>query len=167
MKRSRKYDDRKLEWLRAGKEFAVFILAAVIIFRFVIGVSLVSGNSMFPTLENGQPVVYNRLSRDYHRGDIISVRMPSGEYLIKRIIAVSGDSVDIHDGKVFINGEEENSGYINGITSPQDGKISYPFTLEEGRIFVMGDNRENSVDSRSIGPLSETQIRGKIIIPAT
>lgn len=163
MKRSRKYDDRKLEWLRAGKEFALFILAAVILFRFIIGVSLVSGNSMFPTLKNGQPVVYNRLVRDYKKGDIISVRMPSGEYLIKRIIAVSGDTLDIHAGKVYVNGDEENAGYVNGMTAPQDEKITYPFILDEGRIFVMGDNREASVDSRSIGPLSETQIRGKII----
>ena len=163
MKRSRKFDGKKLNWLRAGKEFAVLVVIAFLVFRFVIGVSFVSGNSMYPTLNNGQPVIYNRLDRSYDRGDIISVRMPNGEYLVKRIIAVEGDSVDIHDGRVWINGVLETDDWVNGETFASEGAaLSYPFKVGAGMIFVMGDNREVSVDSREIGEIAVSQIRGKI-----
>ena len=162
-KKFRKYDDKKLGWLRSGKEFAVILIAVFLIFRFVIGFSWVSGKSMYPTLKDGQPVVYNRMVKDYHRGDVISIRMPSGEYMVKRIIAVAGDTVDLHDGVVYINGEPEYGEWLYGVTEPQSVTVSYPLTLEEGHIFVLGDNREVSIDSRTYGPMAATQTRGKLL----
>ena len=164
MKRNRKFDSRKLLWLRLAKEFAVVALAAFLVFRFLLGVSFVSGHSMEPTLRDGQAVVYNRLQRQYSVGDIVSFRMPSGEYIIKRVVAVAGDTVDIRDGKLFVNGEEEQGDYWQGETLPQDESVEYPLTLREGQFFALGDNREVSVDSRTIGPVSESQSRGKIFL---
>ena len=159
-----KYDDRKLVWLRAGREFTIILILAFILLRFVIGVSWVSGNSMYPTLKNGQPVVYNRLVKNYKRGDVVSVKMPSGEYMVKRIIAVAGDTVDIKDGIVYVNSEAEdpNLRAYGQQTEAQSDAVSYPIHLDEGEIFVMGDNREVSIDSRTYGPMSATQMRGRL-----
>ena len=88
--------------------------------------------------------------------------MPSGEYIIKRVVAVAGDTVDVHDGAFWINGEKETGDYINGETYPEEGNVEYPITLHLGQFFALGDNREVSIDSRTIGPVSETQARGKI-----
>ena len=161
---NRRFDDKKLGWLRAGKEFALFIIIAFFVFRFIVGISQVSGNSMQTTFEDGQIVVFSRMHRkQFERGDIVSVRMPSGEYLIKRVIAVAGDTVELYDGIVYINGKAEEAEYVNGKTMPQGDSVQYPVEIREGQIFVMGDNREVSIDSRTIGPVSATQTRGKII----
>lgn len=164
-KRSRKYDGDKLGWIRFFKEFVLIAAVLFLVFRFVIGLSRVSGNSMHPTYRNGEPVVYSRLHLNYERGDVASVRMPSGEYIIKRVVAVEGDTVEIIDGTFYINGEPEQGAYVNGETQPQDELIVYPITLTEGQIFVLGDNRSVSIDSRTIGPVATSQTRGKILLP--
>lgn len=79
--------------------------------------------------------------------------------LIKRVIATAGDTIDIHDGKVYINGEAIEETYIKGITRPLG--VNYPLTLKDGEFFVMGDNRENSSDSRSFGPIKRENIEGR------
>lgn len=81
--------------------------------------------------------------------------------LIKRIIAVEGDKVDIHDGKVYINDELLDEPYVKGITPQME--MSYPLIVPEGYVFVMGDNRENSLDSRSFGPVEINSIEGKAV----
>lgn len=166
IKRSRRFDGDKLAWIRFFKEFAVIAIALFLVFRFVIGISRVSGNSMYPTYRNGEPVVYSRLHLNYERGDVASVRMPSGEYIIKRVVAVEGDTVEIRDGVFFINGEPEQGSYVNGETQPQNELVVYPVTLRAGQIFVLGDNRGVSIDSRTIGPVATSQTRGKILLPS-
>ena len=165
IKRSRRFDGDKLAWIRFFKEFAVIAIVVFLVFRFVIGISRVSGNSMYPTYRDGEPVVYSRLHPNYKRGDVASVRMPSGEYIIKRVVAVGGDTVEVKDGVFIINGEPEEGSYINGETEPQDELVVYPITLKEGQIFVLGDNRAVSIDSRTIGPVATSQTRGKILLP--
>lgn len=166
-RKSRKYEGDKLGRLRTFKQFLLLAVLYVCLFRFLIGISLVSGNSMYPTVKSGQLVVFSRLERNYHRGDIVALRMPSGEKLIKRVIAVGGDTLEIRDGIVYVNGKEERGSYVQGETTVPDeiiGKAEYySISIEEGTVFVMGDNREFSVDSRNAGPISESQLKGKII----
>ena len=169
LSKRRKFDNKKLTWLRAAKEFAIFILSAFVIFRFIIGVSWISGNSMYPTFHNKQPVIYTRLSKSYERGDIVTFHTPSSdEYIIKRIVAVAGDTVDLHDGSLWINGEIEESFASYSIesweTDPEDASVIYPLTLKTGQFFAVGDNRSVSIDSRSYGPVSFSQIRGKLFV---
>ena len=158
-KKNRKYDGMKLTWLRDGKKFVLILAALFVLFRFVIGVSFVDGDSMVPCLKNGQIVFYSRLSKHCEQGDIVSVRMPGGAYYIKRVVAVSGDTVDIRDGKLWINNVEDSHWGI-GATEPQSSAVKYPLEIGEGQIFAVGDNREVSVDCRTFGAVSETQVRG-------
>ena len=79
-----KYNAYKLEWLHDSIHFILLIAAVFALFRFVIGLSVVGGDSMVPRLLDRDIVVYSRLSRDYKPGDIIAMRVPSGEYYVKR-----------------------------------------------------------------------------------
>ena len=105
---------------------------------------------------------YTRFGTGISRGNVVSVRIPSGEYYIKRVVAVGGDEVDLRDGVLYINGQPEEGSYVRGVTKPESGSVTYPFTVAEGDYFVLGDNREESVDSRSFGTVSGSQIRGVI-----
>ena len=84
-------------------------------------------------------------------------------YYVKRIIGMPGDTVDIKNGKVLINGEILDEPYYTGITGMTDGRVDYPVSVEEGHVFVMGDNRPNSKDSRSadLGLVPIDAISGK------
>lgn len=157
-----KYDDQKIWWLRFLKTMLAAGVVIALVFLFIIGISHVSGSSMYPTLQNGQPVIFLRLGKEYKKGDIISARFPNGEYYVKRVVATAGDTVEIKDGYLYINGEKETGEYINGKTEEQTG-VRYPLELKNGQFFLVGDNRENSVDSRTFGPIAVSQTRGKVL----
>lgn len=159
----KKYDGLKYGWLKDAKKFLLLLVILFIVFHSVIGFSFVKGSSMESTLIESDIVLYTRIHPQYSRGDIVSVRIPSGEYYVKRIIAMEGDTVDIRDGNVYINGGLLSEPYLNGqATAEDEGMVRYPYTLQEGQVFVMGDNRAVSTDSRSFGAVGIRQIRGKI-----
>lgn len=160
----KKYDGKKQGWLHGIIELIIIFLAAFILFHFIIGISFVKGVSMYPTLHNNELAFYTRIVPGFERGDILSVKMPSGEYYVKRVAAVGGDTVDIQDGKLYVNGEEADEPYVIGETMKKPGGVEFPYTVEEGKVFVMGDNREDSMDSRDFGAVIRKQIRGKIWI---
>lgn len=145
-----------------ARKFIVLLVVLFIFFHNVVGFSFVKGSSMESTLQEGDIVLYTRINPNYHKGDVISVRIPSGEYYVKRIIAMEGDTIDIRDGKVYVNEELLTEPYVQGETKEQEGIMRYPYTLQEGQIFVMGDNRDGSMDSRSFGGVGIRQIKGKI-----
>lgn len=151
----------KLMGLLAG--LGVVAVALLIVFFLIIGVSRVDGDSMLPTLINGQTLVFFRLERNFERGDIVAVDMPNGDYYVKRIIGLPGDVIDIHDGEVFLNGQQLTEPYIQGSTYPTSNMVVYPITVTENKVFVLGDNREHSIDSRAVGLVSMVAIPGKIL----
>ncbi len=159
-----KYDGYKYDWFRTAKEFVIIFLIVVVVFNVFIGVSRVDGNSMEPTLQNGDIVFFSRIGSDYEDGDVVFARMPSGEYYVKRVIATEGEVVDLKDGVLYVDGVPEDGNYFIGITEVQEGIVSYPYTVEEGKYFMVGDNREASMDSRSFGALLENSIKGKLLI---
>ncbi len=159
-----KYDGLKYGWLKDTKKFVLLFVVVFLLFRFVVGFSFVKGDSMEPSLKNGEMVLYLRVGEEYKAGDVVSVRVPEGEYYVKRVIAAAGDTIDLRDGKVYIDEEPLEEKYIKGETVPKEGAVRYPFTLKEGQIFVMGDNREISKDSRSFGVVGKRQIKGKILL---
>ncbi len=158
-----RYNGLKLEWLHDSIWFILIIFAVFILFRFVIGLAVVGGDSMYPTLQDGQLVLYSRIVREYKPGDVISMHVPSGEYYVKRVIAAGGDVVDLRQGKIFVNNEESEDTFGYGKTERATGAVIYPYTVRAGNVFVLGDNREVSMDSRTFGEVSYRQIKGKIL----
>ena len=152
---------------------AVAVAVALLIVNYVAQITVVKGPSMLPTLQDGNRLIIEKISPrtgKLERGDIVTVNVPefleSGkETIIKRVIGLEGDKVEIRkDGKVYVNDKVLQEDYINGLVTnviePEYGRITVP----KGSIYVMGDNRQNSKDSRTIGPVGIEKISGKVIL---
>lgn len=138
------------------------IVIAVLINLFLAQATRVYGHSMEPSLYTNQRLVVEKLSYRLHpprRGDVVVLRLPDRgpELLIKRVIALPGETIEIHDGKVYIDGHPLDEPYLNHRTGGSFG----PLTIPEGQVFVMGDNRGASNDSRSFGPVPLENIVGR------
>jgi len=130
------------------------------------GVSRVYGSSMEPTVKDGDITIFYRHG-DYGVGDIV-IFYPMGEpdHLIKRVIAVAGDTVDIDEaaGSLLINGDARSEPYTFCETHAREGGIAFPVTVPDGSVFLLGDNRLISKDSRELGLIEKDKITGKVII---
>ena len=154
------------EWV---KVFALAIVFAFIITQFI-KPTLVRGDSMYSTLEEGDYLIINRMSykfKEPKRGDIIvfesDLQQEDGSKdLVKRVIGVSGDKVKIENSKVYVNGEELVEPYIHDEVTEGDIDTVVP----ENSVFVLGDNREISLDSRydSVGFINDSDILGKVFV---
>jgi signal peptidase I len=146
----------------------LFVTAAVVflLFSVVAGIAVVQGDSMKPNLTNGSAAVFFRLDHTYRRNDIV-IFQPAGktELLIKRVAAVAGDKVDIDDktGTFLVNGAPEQESLFIGKTFSRSGGVTFPFTVPNGCVFVLGDNRETALDSRVIGTVGTDGIIGKVV----
>ena len=160
-----KKKDWKKELLEWVESLAVAVVVALLIVNFVFTLVTVSGASMEPTLQDKNFLFVLRLGYEPDNGDIIVFKPVSEpkKYYIKRVIATEGQEVDIRSGKVYVDGEELNEPYIEDITQDRYNE-SYPKTVPENCVFVLGDNRDNSRDSRDaigVGMVSEDSIVGK------
>ncbi len=156
--------ERRKAWLIVIAEFFLLIAAILALFYIMMGISTVKGNSMYPTLHDRNVVVYQRRVRQFRPGDIIVIRRPSGEDYVKRVVAVAGDTVNIQSGNLYVNGEiREFDGPI-GETGRMGSDMKYPVTVGDQQVFVLGDNRENSEDSRLFGNVDIEDIRGRLIV---
>lgn len=130
--------------------------------------TIVEGESMEDTLHNGDILLLNRFSYRLHspeRFDVVVFPFSMDEYYVKRIIGLPGETVEITDGTIYIDGEPLLEGY--GREPVRDGGIAAePLRLGSDEYFLMGDNRNNSKDSRdaSVGPVSLEQISGKVVM---
>ncbi|MDD6311792.1 MAG: signal peptidase I [Firmicutes bacterium] len=162
-----KYDKKKFEWIRTFEIVVITAALVVAALLFIVGTSRVDGQSMVPTLKDSQLVGYLRVGNDYEKGDIVAIKMPSGDRYVKRIIATEGETIDIREGNVYVDGQKLDEPYIQGVTWPdlseQSAHITYPYKVEAGKYFVMGDNREHSTDSRRFGAVVKGSIRGKLL----
>lgn len=153
------------------KDLGVVLSVVLILFLFFLRIAVVDGSSMKNTLVDGDLVllVNSAVAGEPKQGDIVVVSKSSyndGSPIIKRVIATEGQKVDINftTGLVSVNGTALDEPYISTETTTFEG-ITFPYIVEEGCVFVMGDNRRNSKDSRdpAIGTVDCREIVGKAI----
>ncbi|MFS0727934.1 signal peptidase I [Paenibacillus sp. 1P07SE] len=156
-------------WRKELREWLVSIAMAVgialLIQNYAFAQAEVRQSSMSGTLEEGHRLVEDKLSYIFsepRRGDIVIIDGPESDVrLIKRLIALPGDTVDIREGAVYLNGTRLEEPYAKGQTFPVG--LEVPFTVQEHQVFVLGDNRENSTDSRQLGTISYDSLEGKAV----
>ncbi len=159
---------RNPEWFE-WYDAAVFGLAAIVLcFTFVVRIVTVDGHSMEPTLYSGQRVAVQSAFYKPEFGDVVVVDSYSryGDMLVKRVIGVGGDviNIDFEAGIVYRNGEALDESYtLTPTTLSYD--IQFPLTVPQGCVFLLGDNRNGSKDSRSseIGCIDERDLLGKVL----
>lgn len=154
-------------WKRFFLDIVETLVLAVVLFVGINAVSArvrVDGFSMRPTLEDGEFVLVSKLSYtfgEFERGDIIVFHFPLNpeEELVKRIMGLPGDQIVVRDNQVYLNGQLLSENYI-----AQAPLYSGEWTVPEGQLFVLGDNRNNSNDSKDWGLLPQENVVGKAIL---
>lgn len=164
---------------------AIFVV--IMLFTFLVCTATVEGDSMVPTLENDNRLLVSRIGRHYKTGDILILNSATAylfdaegnltaspgldKTIVKRLIAQSGQTVDIDfdAGIVYVDGTALDEPYTNTLTKRDNRAFTYPLTIPEGYIFVLGDNRHISKDSRhpEVGLLPEESIIGKVLLRIT
>ena len=153
-------------------DLAYLVAGIVLVFLLCFRIVIVSGDSMYDTLVDGDYLLLlsNVFYHEPQAGDIIvasKADYDSGTPIIKRVIATEGQTVDIdfRTGTVFVDGQALSEDYVHSPTTNQEG-VTFPLVVDEGCVFVLGDNRGRSKDSRNpeIGLIDTRQIVGKAIV---
>ncbi|MBA4536205.1 signal peptidase I [Bacillus aquiflavi] len=160
-----------LEWIKA---LIIAVLLAFLIRKFLFAPILVDGFSMMPTLHDRDKMIVNKFSYtigEPERFDIIVFHAPENKDYIKRVIGLPGDRIEYKNDTLYVNGKAYEEPYLEEYKKQViDGPLTEPFTLEEkidretvpeGHLFVMGDNRRFSKDSRHIGAIPMEKVIGK------
>ncbi|MBQ2409141.1 MAG: signal peptidase I [Bacilli bacterium] len=152
-----------LNGLKELLPYIIIIIVVIVIRTFFFTPVLVNGDSMKPTLKDKQLLLLNKYDKKLKRFDIVVLTRENNEKLIKRIIGLPGEYVEYKNGKLYIDGK---------IVKDNFAKFTNDFFLEaislelkeipKGKYLVLGDNRNNSIDSRTIGLIDEKDISGKI-----
>ena len=153
-----KEESKLKKFFRELVPYIIIIIVVLFVKNYIIAPVQVRGDSMDSTLQSGDVMLLNRLQFKRYgvkRFDIVVVD-DHDTYIIKRIIGLPGDIVEIKDERLIINGEEYDEYYLDEGTTTSDLIVEVP----KGHYYILGDNREESLDSRILGPIKEEQIRG-------
>jgi signal peptidase I len=151
------------EWIKA---LGIAVIIAVAIRVFLFAPIVVDGESMMPTLEDRERLIVNKIIYMLdipERGDIVVFHATESKDWIKRVIGEPGDIVEVRDDTLFINNKEVKEPYLDAskLVAAEDLTKNFYEKVPDGHVFVMGDNRPNSRDSRSIGPIPISSIVGR------
>ena len=138
------------------------VVAVVLLLRVTVVISPVSlfpihGAGMAPTYNDGNMLLVNKYAKQFSRGDVVVFQQEKYGFMLKRIIGLPSEKVEIRDGRVFINGAELREDYYKGQTEPD-----LSVNLTDDQYFILGDNRSSSADSRSFGPIARSTIKAKV-----
>ena len=150
-----------LKWLVTA---ALILAAAFFVSRHFYQFTLIRGDSMLPAYKDGQINIINKWDRDYKADDVVVFYCEGlKETLVKRVAACPGDTVQIKDGVLYVNGEA--GGYYRDTVFSYAGIAGEEILLAEDEYFVIGDNTEESKDSRyeAVGPVKKDDITGKLV----
>ncbi|MCI5552722.1 MAG: signal peptidase I [Tenericutes bacterium] len=151
------------EFIKDASKYIIVIIFALLFFIFVMGLQQVIGPSMNPTLNEGDIIITNKFIyrfKSLERNDVVVISQDE-KYMIKRIVGLPGETVEYQNNDVLINGKAYKETFTNSETEDftiQD--LGYD-VIPEDMYLVLGDNRENSLDSRTFGLISKNQIIGK------
>lgn len=155
------------EFLKDAAKYIVVVVIVLLLFIFVVGLQQVVGPSMNPTLKEGDILIVNKLLYNIgkpDRNDIV-VLMQDEKYMVKRVVGLPGEVVEYKDNYVIVNGEKYKETFIDTDkvhTNDFSVKDLGYDVIPEGKYLVLGDNRENSLDSRDYGLVDEKEIVGKV-----
>lgn len=151
----------KQEYLSLFSRIVVLALAAYLIFTQVFLITQNRGLDMFPAVKDGDLIIAFRMQKEYAKNDVV-VYTVDGKQKVGRIVARETDVVTMDEsGKLLVNGTVQ-SGEILYPTYAKEG-LDYPYKVPEGHVFLLGDYRTNSEDSRDHGPISMRNVEGKVI----
>ncbi|SDB88441.1 signal peptidase I [Pelagirhabdus alkalitolerans] len=165
--------DRKKEWFSWLKAILIAFVLVWILRAFVFMPIAVEGPSMLPTLRSDDHVIIEKVSyrfSDPARFDVIVFNATEEKDYVKRIVGLPGETVEIRDDQLFIDGESIDEPFIDEIRNNQAYGLTYTDdyifegVIPEGHYFVLGDNRQNSTDSRAIGLVEEDDIIGQAVL---
>lgn len=135
--------------------------AFLLIFTFLFGIYRNGDVSMFPSVKDGDLVLFYRLDKAYVKSDAVVLKY-KGETMTRRVIAIAGDTVDITDEGLFINGSLQIEHDIYEKTERFNTGVEFPLKVGEGQVFVLGDARKNATDSRVFGCVNISDTLGKV-----
>lgn len=150
--------------------YIIIILVVLFVKAFIVTPIKVNGESMYPTLEEGDIMILNKTAYYFNkpeRFDIVVVNMPD-EYLIKRVIGLPGEHIEYKDNTLYVDGKKVKENFKHGVTDDFNIEELGSDTIPLNTYLVLGDNRENSLDSRELGFIREDQLLGRtslIILP--
>lgn len=143
------------------KKILILAVFFILIFSFVFGVTKQKDISMNPAFMEGDIIIYYRLTRGLNINDTVVIEY-EGKHQVRRIVAREGDTVDINEEGLWINGSLQNEENIIDSTLAIEGGKEFPLTVPKGCYFVLGDARESSIDSRLYGSVKSDQIKGLV-----
>ncbi|WP_242996422.1 signal peptidase I [Lacrimispora amygdalina] len=147
--------------LLLGK-IAVISLAFLLLFTFLFGLYRNADADMTPAVKDGDLVIFYRLDKRYIAGDVLVLEY-QGQKQVRRVVATAGDTVDITEDGLIINGAIQQEPDIYFATHRYEGGPEFPVTLSEGQVFVLGDHRTNATDSRVYGVVEIRDTLGKVM----
>lgn len=152
-----------LEWTEWAKAVIIAVVLAFTLRSFVFATSIVNGESMYPALDDGERIVFNKfiyLVSDPARGDIVIIQQPEGNY-VKRVIGLPNETIELINGSLYVDGKHIPDNFVTELAVHQTGDFG-PITIPENMYFVLGDNRAVSKDSRNgLGLIQRNEIVGR------